>query len=186
MKSYTHIAIATALIAAPLALSQAQEGNTFFSLDYNGAVHSYSKHPYNGAHFPQKIRAPGHKLFVFSPHYKAWAAYESDGTRVGTGIANGGSSYCPDLGQACPSPVGMHRVYMKGSSDCKSRKFPVGVGGAPMPYCMFFKGGYAIHGSPYLSNNNSSHGCIRVTTSAARWLSGNFMNVGTKVMVMGY
>ncbi len=188
MKSFKHIVVAAAaaaLITTPLLVS-AQEGHTFFDLTYNGSVHSYSHHPYGSSRFPDQIRAPGHKLFIFSPHYRAWAAYESDGSRVATGIANGGNSFCPDLGQSCPSPVGMHAVYMKGSYDCKSRKFPVGVGGAPMPYCMYFKGGYAIHGSPYLSNNNTSHGCIRVTTDAARWLSENFMSVGTKVMVMGY
>jgi hypothetical protein len=190
MKSLKYVAI-MALVAAPIIATQARSssdnmGHKFFDLSYNGSVHGYSKHPYNGSRFPEQIKAPGHKLFVFSPHHRAWAAYEANGSRVATGIANGGNSFCDDLGQACQSPVGMHQVYMKGTSDCKSRKFPVGVGGAPMPYCMYFKGGYAIHGSPYISNNNTSHGCIRVTTSAAHWLSQNFMSVGTKVMIMSY
>lgn len=189
MKSYQYI-LAAALIASPVVATQARshntEGRSFFDLSYNGKVHSYNRHPYGNSRFPDQIRAPGQRIFVFSPRHKAWAAYEANGTRVATGIANGGNSFCDDLGQACQSPSGVHRVYMKGTADCKSRKFPVGVGGAPMPYCMYFKGGYAIHGSPYISNNNTSHGCIRVTTDAARWLSGNFMGIGTKVMIMNY
>ena len=39
-------------------------------------------------------------------------------------------------------------VKRKGLPSCVSSKFPLGKGGAPMPYCMFFRGGYAIHGSP--------------------------------------
>ncbi len=55
-----------------------------------------------------------------------------------------------------------------------------------MPYCMFFTGNYAIHGSPRISNRNGSHGCIRVTTTAARWLSQHFLRHGTRVVVLPY
>lgn len=158
----------------------------FFDLTYQGQVRQYSSHPYTGMKFPARIRAPGHKMFVFSPRHRAWAAYSADGSKVATGIANGGASFCDDIGKACTTPAGMYAIHTKKGYDCVSKKFPVGVGGAPMPYCMFFRGGYAIHGSPYLSNNNSSHGCIRVTTSAAQWLSNNFMSIGTKVLVLSY
>lgn len=193
MRSF-HCIIAASLIAGSVGVAHAgsrqnqEQGASFFDLSYNGQVHKYNRHPYSGnGRFPSQIRAPGQKLFIFSPAHRSWAAYDASGVRVATGIANGGSdTNCPDLGGVCPSPKGVHRVYRKGSSDCKSKQFPVGVGGAPMPYCMFFKGGYAIHGSPWISNNNTSHGCIRVTTDAARWLSQNFMTVGTKVMIMDY
>lgn len=55
-----------------------------------------------------------------------------------------------------------------------------------MPYCMFFRGNYAIHGSPDVPNYNASHGCIRVLPSAARWLSRNFIRIGTTVIVRSY
>lgn len=138
------------------------------------------------ARFPGQIRAVGYKFFVFSPRMRQWAAYDASGNLVQTGRANGGSGYCADLGRPCPSPRGWFSVHSKGAFSCVSRKFPVGRGGAPMPYCMFFNGGYAIHGSPGIGINNTSHGCIRVTTASAEWLSNNFMTVGTRVLVLPY
>ncbi len=140
----------------------------------------------NYASLPQRFNTGGERAFVFSPRHKMWAAYDSDGYLVASGKANGGAAYCPDIGRPCRTPGGTFRVRSKGSPSCVSSKFPVGVGGAAMPYCMFFHGGYAIHGSPYISNRNGSHGCIRVRTSAAKWLSHNFMRGGTKVVVLPY
>ena len=83
------------------------------------------------------------KVFVFDPQTHAWSAYEN-GNLVGSGRASGGSNYCKDLGRSCHTPVGVFHVLSKGSADCKSSKFPLPNGGAPMPYCMFFSGNYAI------------------------------------------
>lgn len=43
---------------------------------------------------------------------------------------------------------------------------------SPMPYSVFYNGGYAIHGTKYVSRlgRPASHGCIRVHTSNARRL----------------
>lgn len=139
-----------------------------------------------GKRFPKQIRATGERVFVFSPRLKAWAAYAPDGQRVGYGRANGGSHWCEDLGRPCRTPRGSFRIRSKGSPECRSSKFPLPNGGAPMPYCMHFHGGYAVHGSPYISNQNTSHGCIRVQTEAARWLSNYFMKIGTRVLVISY
>ena len=47
-----------------------------------------------------------------------------------------------------------------------------------------FKGGFAIHGSNDVPNYNASHGCVRVSPDAARWLNEEFMTVGeTKVII---
>lgn len=149
---------------------------------------AYADH-YRGfynARFPGKIRAVGYKFFVFSPRMRQWAAYDASGTLVQTGRGNGGSDYCEELGHPCHSPHGWFSVHSKGSADCISHKFPLGKGGAQMPYCMFFSGGYAIHGSPWIGVHNTSHGCIRVTTQSAEWLSSNFMTVGTRVLVLPY
>lgn len=152
---------------------------------YASTHRSYST--YRSMSFPKKIKSPGEKLFVFSPRHKVWAAYSASGERLSTGIANGGAEWCSDLGRPCRTPAGSYRVHSKGSYDCKSSRFPLPNGGAPMPYCMHFGGGgYAIHGSPYISNVNGSHGCIRVTTGDAQWLSSAFISHGTKVMVMSY
>lgn len=135
---------------------------------------------------PERIQPPGEKMFIFSPRMLRWAAYDADGYLVASGKANGGSNFCQELGRPCHTPVGTFRVQAKGDVTCKSRRFPLGVGGAAMPYCMYFGSGFAIHGSPYISDNNTSHGCIRVHTPAAAWLSRYFLYPGTKVMVLPY
>jgi lipoprotein-anchoring transpeptidase ErfK/SrfK len=124
--------------------------------------------------------------FVFSPRKHMWYAYDSDGDLVKSGRASGGKAYCPDIGRACRTPRGYFRVWSKGGPGCVSSKYPVGEGGAPMPYCMFFSKYYAIHGSNDVPNRNASHGCIRVQPSAAHWLSAKFIRIGTRVVVLSY
>ena len=136
--------------------------------------------------FPSSRPATGRTVFIFDPSHKMWAAYSPDGQLVKQGAASGGRGYCPDVGRPCRTPVGKYAVYRKGSPSCKSSKYPLGKGGAPMPYCMHFKGGYAIHGSPHVPNYNASHGCIRVPPSDAAWLSHNFVKPGTQVIVKPY
>lgn len=135
---------------------------------------------------PKDIKPTGRNLFVFSPKMRQWGAYNGSGELIAFGRANGGDSYCPDVGGFCHTPKGLYSVYRKGSASCISHTFPIGKGGAKMPYCMFFHNGYSIHGSPYLSLHNGSHGCIRVTVQAAQWLSANFISTGTKVLVLPY
>lgn len=139
------------------------------------------------SHFPSRILTKGERVFVFSPKMLRWAAYDKEGYLVAEGKANGGAAYCPDLGSPCRTPEGTFRIARVGEEDCVSTKFPLGEGGAPMPYCMFFgKGGTAIHGSPYVSDRNTSHGCIRVYLQAAKWLQNYFIRLGTKVVVLSY
>lgn len=140
----------------------------------------------NMSSLPRRIAPQGERVFVFSPRLLRWAAYDAQGYRVAGGKANGGANYCASLGRPCRTPTGAFRVGRRGSADCVSNRFLLPSGGAPMPYCMFFSGGNAIHGSPYISNNNTSHGCIRVHTGAARWLHRYFMHPGTKVIVLSY
>lgn len=135
---------------------------------------------------PKNIKSTGKNIFIFSPKMRQWGAYNSSGQLIAFGRANGGDRYCPDIGGACHTPKGVYSVYRKGASNCISHSFPVGKGGARMPYCMFFHNGYSIHGSPYLSLHNGSHGCIRVTIESAQWLSTNFISNGTKVLVLPY
>lgn len=125
------------------------------------------------------------KTFVFDPKQLQWFAYYN-GSLINSGRASGGRYYCPDIGKPCKTPVGVFRVSHKGGPECKSSKYPIGKGNAPMPYCMFFKGGFAIHGSWALPNYNASHGCIRVHPSDARWLNQAFMSPGTRVIVKSY
>lgn len=135
--------------------------------------------------FSSSSHAAG-KAFVFDPRRNTWHAYDRYGNLVASGKASGGRHYCRDLRRACRTPIGTFTIHRKGSAACRSSKYPIGRGGAPMPYCMFFHRGYAIHGSPDVPNFNASHGCIRVKPAAARWLSRNFISYGTKVIVKPY
>ncbi len=167
----------------PRSLLKYYSGN----LAYNGKYKKkYQTKKRRLTRFPRRIARTGYKLFIFSPYLKRWAAYDATGRLVGRGVANGGADYCADVGRGCRTPRGLFRVRSKGTAGCKSGKFPLPRGGAPMPYCMFFHGGYAIHGSPGISNTNGSHGCIRVKTAAARWLHQDFINHGTRVLVLPY
>ncbi len=124
--------------------------------------------------------------FIFSPRNLSWKAVNASGTVVRSGRASGGRNYCPDIHRGCRTPSGTYHIISKGGAGCKSSRFPVGKGGAPMPYCMFFNRHYAVHGSYDVPNYNASHGCVRVTPADAHWLTNNFMHIGTRVVVKPY
>lgn len=126
------------------------------------------------------------KVVVVNPNVHAWGAYDATGALVRAGMATAGKNYCPDIRRGCRTKSGTFRIYSLGSPDCKSRKFPIPRGGAPMPYCMFFHGGQALHGSYEVADANLSHGCVRLHVKDAEWLRYNFVNVGTKVIVKPY
>jgi L,D-transpeptidase catalytic domain len=136
---------------------------------------------------PKSVKPVGENVFIFSPKARQWAAYNGAGQLVGFGRANGGGSFCAELNEPCLTEGGKFRVFRKGDNTCISRTFPLAQGGgAAMPYCMFFNGGSAIHGSAQLSLMNSSHGCVRVTTPSAEWLSNSFIKIGTRVLITSY
>lgn len=136
---------------------------------------------------PDKINT-SEKVVVVDPGAHAWGAYNKDGTLLRSGLATAGASYCRDIGRPCRTSVGSYRIYSLGSASCKSSKFPVPRGGAPMPYCMYFNGGQGLHGSDSsdVVPANVSHGCVRMHVADAEWLRYNFADVGTKVVVKPY
>ncbi len=135
---------------------------------------------------PQHIAANG-KTVLVDPRVHTWGAYEN-GELVKAGVASAGSDWCPDLGRACHTRVGTFHIYSLGSPDCKSHIFPMPRGGAPMPYCMYFNNGQALHGVPpnEVGEGNFSHGCVRMEVGDAEWLRYNFANIGTKVIIRPY
>jgi len=124
--------------------------------------------------------------FIFNPRSLTWKAVNHNGAVIKSGRASGGSGYCPDLKRSCRTPSGTYTVSSKQGAGCKSSRFPLGRGGAKMPYCMFFSKNYAIHGSYDVPKRNASHGCIRVRTGDALWLHKNFIKIGTRVVVKPY
>lgn len=65
------------------------------------------------------------------------------------------------------TPNGRYRVGLM-APMWRSRKYH----GSPMPYAMFFRGGYAIHGTYAVGalGRRASHGCIRLHPAHARAL----------------
>lgn len=136
--------------------------------------------------FPMTWPSNGRKTFVYDPPGHAWAVYDESGERQNTGKASGGVFVCPGTDESCMTAVGEFRILRKGDSSCISSIYPLETnGGAPMPYCMFFHNGQAIHGTPYVADYYNSHGCIGVTVLAAEWLS-NYLPVGSRVVVLPY
>jgi lipoprotein-anchoring transpeptidase ErfK/SrfK len=92
----------------------------------------------------------------------------------------------PDIDQSCRTPVGTFTVYRERGLDCASNEFPVGKGGAPMPDCIFFHGGNAIHGASFVPKYNTSHGCIHVTMDDSEWLEKQMKPGTATVIVLPY
>ena len=179
-----------ALLILPACLAVTACGNMHSIVDDNGNTHYTMHHSSDNKgsyHFPAKRKATGRKVFIFDPKATAWAAYDAKGNRIKTGRASGGKGFCEDVGRPCRTTVGTYRVYSKKGAECKSSKYPIETGGgARMPYCMHFNGGYSIHGAYDVPNYNASHGCVRVLPSAAKWLNQDFLNVGSTVIVRSY
>src|SRR5262249_15701493 len=66
-------------------------------------------------------------------------------------------------------PQSLHRMWY-------SRKYEM----SPMPYSVFFRGGYAIHGTNYVKSlgRPASHGCVRLHTANAATFYAMVKDVG--------
>ncbi|HSW93517.1 MAG TPA: L,D-transpeptidase [Gammaproteobacteria bacterium] len=135
---------------------------------------------------PQKIPPPGERVIIINPRFHVWGAYTETGSLIRGGLATSGARWCSDIGRPCRTRTGVFRIYSLGDSDCISSIYPLGEGGAPMPYCMFFHGGQGIHGSDHLADANLSHGCVRVSVNDAEWIRYHFAARGTKVIIESY
>lgn len=143
---------------------------------------------------PDSISAPGEKVIIVDPVIHAWGAYSANGTLERTGMATAGGKWCKDIHRSCKTKAGSFRIFSLGNSGCRSRKYPLPRGGAPMPYCMFFNGGQGLHGSQNVFYGNGSHGCVRLHVEDAKWIRFNFVEGpnasngyrGTKVVVRPY
>lgn len=174
------------LAAATLGLCSCSSMSSDVGSGNENNTYAYSAPANYASRLPQQI-ATNEKVVLVDPRVHAWGAYDN-GTLVRAGLATAGSTWCPDLGRPCKTAAGSFRVQSLGAAECKSRTFPLPKGGAPMPYCMFFHGGQALHGVPAgeVVEGNISHGCVRLNVSDAEWLRFNFVNVGTKVQVSPY
>lgn len=143
--------------------------------------------------FPLTIESPKEKLIVVDPGSLAFAAYTADGNLVLWGPISGGQVFCGDVGSQCRTLAGKYRIFNKNDEKCISKVFPIGKGGAPMPYCMYFHAGAALHGGPNeVPGYHASHGCVRIFMEDAQWLNENFVDsfsegkIGTRVVINPY
>ncbi|WP_242602123.1 L,D-transpeptidase [Legionella nagasakiensis] len=143
--------------------------------------------------FPLKIH-PQEKVkqIIVDQDKLAWGAYDEDGRLVKWGPISSGSDKCSDNSSpTCRTKTGIYRIFSKENERCKSNVFPIGRGGAKMPYCMYFHKGLALHGSDDIPGYRASHGCVRMFTRDAKWLNQEFVELsserneflGTKVVV---
>lgn len=133
--------------------------------------------------FPHYREAQNHKLILVDLSLHAFAAYNKNGQLVHWGPISGGKPICKKTGESCATITGDFRITRKDNAECISNTYPESTnGGAPMPFCMFFKGGYAMHGST-LPGYHNSHGCVRLFYDDAKWLNHHFAKVGTRVIV---
>ncbi len=135
---------------------------------------------------PKQISSSGERVIIVNPRSHVWGAYTPSGKLIRAGLATAGGKWCSDIGRPCRTKTGVFRIHSLGNSDCISSIYPVGEGGAPMPYCMFFNGSQGLHGSDHLAEANISHGCVRVSVNDAEWIRYHFAQIGTKVIIESY
>lgn len=191
MKVYQAFFTASSLGCLALLLSACASSGGGSTRASNDATYRAAPRPSSSSfasRMPSHISPIGEKVVIVNPRVHAWGAYSPDGSLVKGGMASAGANWCPDLGRSCHTKTGTFRINSLGAGSCKSHIFPLPHGGAPMPYCMFFNGGQALHGAPAheVVDGNVSHGCVRLQVSDAEWLRFNFVNVGTKVVIDSY
>ena len=115
----------------------------------------------------------------------AFGAYDAAGNLLYWGPVSSGNAQCPSEDSSCLTKTGNFRVFHMEGKDCASREYPLEThGGDPMPYCMFFHGGTAMHQSTLSGFINRSAGCVRLFKSDAQWLYKQFVTIGTRVVVV--
>ena len=131
------------------------------------------------APFKDRIKPSKHSVIMVNLTKRAFAAYDRVGNLVLWGPITSGQDWCSDTKSKCNTPVGIYLIRSKGGPNCISTQYPIDKvsGGAPMPYCMFFYEGYALHGST-LPGYNDSHGCVHLFYRDAEWLNKNFVEFG--------
>lgn len=143
------------------------------------------------APFPLKLEGDTEKQVIVDQEKLAWAAYDANGNLVKWGPISSGRDKCSDSNHSCRTLTGIFRVFSKENVHCSSDVFPIGKGGAKMPYCMYFHKGFAMHGADDIPGVRASHGCVRMFVEDAKWMNEQFIELssdrnnqmGTKVTV---
>lgn len=145
----------------------------------------FSKTSYmNMSPLPPHWNTHGKKAIVISLSKFAFGAYDTTGKLLYWGPVSSGQEVCPALDGNCKTAMGTFKIFKIGDENCISHQYPLETeGGAPMPYCMYFHGGMAVHTSTLSGFINRSGGCIRLFDEDAQWLNKVFAKMGTTVIV---
>lgn len=136
---------------------------------------------YDLSPFPIKVEPEKTQQIIVDQDKLAWAAYDKEGQLVKWGPISSGSDICSDHSSpTCRTMTGVFQFFSKENSHCKSNIFPIGKGGAKMPYCMYFHKGLALHGSDDIPGYRASHGCVRLFTRDAKWLNEEWVETSTE------
>lgn len=135
---------------------------------------------------PAHRPATGRPLLYIDLKLFAFGAYDAQGQLLYWGPATGGKPWCDNLKESCQTQLGEYQIYRIQGADCVSSKYPLQTeGGAPMPYCMHYYRGFAVHGSTLSGFTHRSHGCIRLFYEDAAWLNHHFVKLGIPIIVAG-
>lgn len=126
--------------------------------------------------FPLNINADPEKRIIVDQDKLAWVAYDEQGHMIKWGPIASGRDKCSDSNNSCRTLTGIFRIFSKENQNCKSDIFPIGKGGAKMPYCMYFHKGFALHGSDDIPGYRASHGCVRMFVQDAKWLNEQWVD----------
>ena len=107
-----------------------------------------------GAPLPGTLNGYGEKVIVVNPDDHNWGAYSANGKLIRWGLQQLDLAIVKIQANLARPLRGQFRIHSLGNSNCYSHKY----NGAPMPYCMFFNGSQALHGSSDVQFENISHG----------------------------
>lgn len=133
---------------------------------------------------PKHINTHREKEVYINLGLFAFGAYDAKGNLLYWGPVGSGRKKCYDSNKTCSTVTGKFRVFRIEGKNCISHEYPLEThGGDPMPYCMYFHGGSAMHYSTLSGFINRSAGCIRMFKADAQWLNHEFVKRGTVVVV---
>ena len=131
---------------------------------------------YSLSPFPTAIEDT-EKQIIVDQDKLAWVAYEN-GKLIKWGPISSGRDKCSDSANSCRTMTGIFHFFSKENEKCRSAVFPIGRGGAEMPWCMYYHKGFALHGSNDIPGYRASHGCVRMFKQDAYWLNNSFVDTG--------
>ena len=133
-----------------------------------------------------KLAAAALGLFIVTSGAQAAVSIRIDLSSQRMHVSNGkGENYSWAISSGRSgfnTPRGSFRPYL-----LKRMHYSSKYNNSPMPYSIFFRGGYAIHGTSYVGmlGRPASHGCVRLATGNAAKLFAMVQREGASITITG-